>query len=68
MLLTFIHINILIAAGNIPTRKANISLKLIMDFLPEYGNVNSPQYKNLTSILKREVSIVPFFKKKLCMF
>ncbi|XP_073732449.1 uncharacterized protein [Misgurnus anguillicaudatus] len=45
-------------SGNTPTRKAKISLRLKMDFLPAYGNVNSPQYKNLAFILKREVSIL----------
>ncbi|KTG36866.1 hypothetical protein cypCar_00035793, partial [Cyprinus carpio] len=39
---------------SIPTRNANISLRIMMDYLTEYENVNSPKSKKLISILKRE--------------
>lgn len=57
------NIYIYIAAGEIPTRKANISLRIIMEYLPEYEDLNSQKSKNLIAILKREVCHVTFLKK-----
>ncbi|XP_059384985.1 mucin-4-like [Carassius carassius] len=43
---------------SIPTRNANISLRIMMEYLTAYENVNSPESKKLISILKRELSIL----------
>ncbi|XP_059394193.1 mucin-3A-like isoform X2 [Carassius carassius] len=41
-----------------PTRNANVSLRIMMDYLPGYENVNSSESKKLISILKHELSIL----------
>ncbi|XP_051531637.1 mucin-4 isoform X3 [Myxocyprinus asiaticus] len=47
-----------ITAGSIPTRKANISLRIMMDYISDYDNLNSPNSKNLIAILRHELSIL----------
>ncbi|XP_026130948.1 mucin-3A-like isoform X2 [Carassius auratus] len=41
-----------------PTRNANVSLRIMMNYLPGYENINSSESRKLISILKHELSIL----------
>lgn len=47
----------LIAAEDSPTRKANISLRILMNYTSDYMNLTSEESKKLITILSREVCI-----------
>ncbi|XP_051967442.1 serine-rich adhesin for platelets-like isoform X2 [Xyrauchen texanus] len=45
-------------SGSIPTRKANISLRIMMDYISDYDNLKSPNSQKLIAILRHELYIL----------